>query len=386
VLQGFGGGGLMTLSQALVGEAVPPRQRGRFQGYLASVFVCSSTFGPVAGGWLTQHFGWTSVFLINVPLGFIAVALALRLPRRVPAAGFTGWLSFDFPGLVLFSGFIAPMLLALERAQRFDPAELPLAGAMALVAVASLVLLLRQERRASVPLLPVKLLGQAAIWRTDAMAACLGAQLVALITFLPIYLQVVRGTGPSQTGMMLLPLTMLIAVGSLITGRLMHATGRGAIFPSIGLPVVAVLTGALALLAPRLGLTQLPFLFAAIALFSGSTMPVVQTTVQYVAGPRQLGAASASVQFSRSIGAAVGTAVVGAVLFATLAATDLGAAKLFGVIIEVGPRALAGLTPERVAVLQAEIAHAFRTAFLTIAGFAGLGAVLAWSLPVRRIG
>jgi len=386
VLQGLGGGGLMTLSQALVGEAVPPRERGRFQGYLASVFVCASTFGPVAGGWLTQHWGWTSVFLINVPLGLLAFIVAFRLPRRSPGGAPGGRLHFDFIGLGLFAGFIAPMLLALEQAQRFDPRSLPLAAVLAGVAVASLLLLLRQERRARMPLLPVKLLAQAAIWRTDAMAACVGAQLVSLITFLPIYLQVVRGVGPGQVGVMLLPLTMLIAVGSMFTGRMISATGRGAIFPSVGMPMVAMLVAALALLAPWLGLGQLPFLFAAIALFSGTAMPVVQTTVQFVAGPKQLGAAAASVQFSRSIGAAVGTAVVGAVLFASLAATDPAAATLFGAIIETGPHALAGLSAERIAVLQGEIAHAFRTAFLAIAGFSLLAGGMAWSMPVRRIG
>jgi EmrB/QacA subfamily drug resistance transporter len=386
VLQGFGGGGLMTLSQALVGEVVPPRQRGRFQGYLASVFVCASTFGPVAGGWLTQHFGWSSVFLINVPLGLLALAMALRLPRHPPGWVGGGRLHFDFLGLGLFAAFIAPMLLALERAQHLNPAAMPMAALLASVAVVSLVLLLRQERRTRVPLLPVKLLAQAAIWRTDAMAACVGAQLVSLITFLPIYLQVVRGAAPGQVGMLLLPLTVLIAVGSMFTGRMVSVTGHSAIFPSIGLPVVVVLLMILALLAPRLGFLELPFLFAAIALFTGTAMPVVQTTVQFVAGPKQLGAAAASVQYSRSIGAAAGTALVGAVLFASLAVADPGAATLFGAIIEIGPRALAGVPADRIAVLQGEIAHAFRAAFLMIAGFAALGAMLAWSIPVRRIG
>jgi EmrB/QacA subfamily drug resistance transporter len=386
VLQGFGGGGLMTLSQALVGEAVPPRERGRFQGYLATVFVCSSTFGPVAGGWLTQHFGWTSVFLINVPLGLIALAVALRLPRRPPSGAYGGRLHFDFIGLGLFAGFIAPMLLAVEQAQRFDPATLPLAAGLAAVAVASLMLLLRQERRARMPLLPVKLLAQAGIWRSNALAACLGAHLVSLITFLPIYLQVVRGASPGHAGVLLLPLTMLIAIGSLFTGRMISYTGYGAIFPSFGMPIVSMFVIALAFLAPRLGFGQLPFLFAAIALFSGTAMPVVQTTVQFISGPKQLGAGAASVQFSRTIGAAIGTAVVGAVLFATLAATDPDAAHLFAAIVETGPRALAGLPADRVAILQGEIAHAFRAAFLTIACFGALGGVMAWTIPVRRIG
>ena len=385
-LQGLGGGGLMALSQALVGEAVPPRQRGQFQGYLSAVFVCSATFGPVAGGWLTQHFGWISVFLINLPLGLLALTLALRLPRHALAGAPHGRLHFDFVGLALFAGFVAPLLLALERAQRLDPASLPAAALLAAAALASLLLLLRRERRARMPLLPVTLLGKPGIWRTDAMAGCVGAQLVSLITFLPIYLQVARGAAPGQVGLLLLPLTMLIAVGSMVTGRMITRTGRGAIFPTIGLPLVAALLVALALLAPLLRLAQLPLLFAGIALFTGTAMPVVQTTVQFVAGPTQLGAAAASVQLSRSVGAAVGTALVGAVLFASLAATDPAAAQLFGAIVQTGPQALAGLSAERIGVVQDEIAHAFRAAFLVIAGFAAAGGVLAWSIPVRRIG
>ncbi len=382
VLQGFGGGGLMTLSQALVGEVVPPRERGRYQGYLASVFVCSSTFGPVAGGWLTQQFGWESVFLINIPLGLIALGMAFRLPRRAVARG---RFSFDFVGVALFAGFIAPLLFALEQAQRFDLRSLPLAGGLLALAVASLVLLLRQEQRVKSPLLPIALLRQPSIWRTDAMAACVGATLVSLITFLPIYLQVVRGTTPSDTGFLMLPLTGFIAIGSMFTGRMITNTGRTAVWPSIGLPIVACSIAALAIFAPMLSLHQIPFLFCIIALTNGTAMPVVQTTVQTLAGPKQLGAAAASVQFSRSIGAAVGTAIVGAVLFGALSAADPDTARLFGHIVETGPRALAGIAPERLAVVQQEIADAFRAAFLSIACFAAVGAGLAFSIPVRRV-
>ena len=382
VLQGFGAGGLMTLSQAMVGEAVPPRERGRYQGYLASVFVCSSMFGPVAGGWLTQHFGWRSVFLVNVPLGLLAMLLASRLPRQPRGPG---RVHFDFLGLGLFTLFIVPALLALEQVRHLALAVLPAALGLLAVAVVALVLLLRQERRAAAPLLPVKFLGQSAVWRTDAMAACVGATLVSMITFLPIYLQVARGAGPSQAGLLMLPLTALIAVGSMITGRIISTTGWTAIIPSVGQPLVAGLLVVMALAGPMLRLDQLPWLFGLIALFCGTAMPVVQVTVQTLAGPTQLGAAAASVQFSRSIGAAAGTALVSAVLFAALASTDMDAAQMFGRIVQLGPAALAGVASERVVVIQAEIAAAFRAAFLTIGGFAAMASVLAWSIPVRRI-
>ena len=382
VLQGIGGGGLMTLSQALVGESVPPRERGRYQGYMASVFVCSSTVGPVAGGWLTQHLGWRSVFSVGIPLAVLAIGLTFRLKKSPHGPG---RLHFDFIGVVLFAAFIAPMLMALEQVQRVNLASMPLAAGLLAVAALALVLLLRQERRAAAPLLPVAFLSQSAVWRTDAMAACMGATLVATITFIPIYFIVARGTTPSEAGVLMLPLTALIAVGSMVTGRMISKTGRRAAIPTVGLPVVVVLITTLAFAAPYMSLSQLPFLLGAIALFCGTAMPVVQVTVQMLAGAKQLGAAAASVQFSRSIGAAVGTAIVGVVLFATLAATDPETAHLFARLMEQGPAALAGLDAARIAVVRHEIADAFRSAFLSIAGFAALGAVLAWSLPVRRI-
>ncbi|WP_158743411.1 MFS transporter [Acidisphaera sp. L21] len=382
VLQGFGGGGLMTTSQALVGEAVPPRERGRYQGYLASIFVASSTFGPVAGGWLTQHWGWPSVFIVNIPLGIIAGLLALRLPQK-PGTG--GRLQFDVTGVVLFSAFITSLLLALERIQQFDLAALPLVAAMVIVAAIALVLLLRQERRAASPLLPLDLLKQSAIWRCDLMGAFIGAGLVGMVTFVPIWLQVVRGVGPGQVGLMLLPMTAGIAFGSLFTGRMMAKTQRTAIFPSIGLAFTVCTLVVLALAAPHLSNISIPILFAVYSMTLGTGMPVVQLTVQLVAGRANLGSAAASVQFSRSVGGAFGTAIVGAVLFAVLSATDRNTATLFAGMVERGPVVMASLDAAHQALVSAEIRDAFRSAFLTIAGFVSVALVLAWTIPVRRL-
>ena len=382
VLQGFGGGGLMTLSQALVGETVPPRERGRYQGYLASIFMTSSTFGPVAGGWLTQHLGWQSVFLINVPLGLLAAVLAVRLPNRAPPRGH---FRFDWLGLVLFSGFVVPLLMALERGQRISAAAVPGMAGLVGLAASSLFLLLRQERRTSMPLIPVALLRQPAIWRADAMGACVGATVVSCVTFMPIYLQVVRGAPPGRVGLLLLPLTAGLAFGSLLTGRMIARTGRTAVFPSFGLASVTACLVFLALGADRLSTAGLPAVFLLLSMSLGTTMPVVQTTVQMVAGPQNLGAASASVQFSRSIGAALGTALVGAVLFAWLAATDPATAGLFAAIVERGPAVLDHVAPAQRAVAADEIGSAFRAAFLCVASFSATGLVLAWSLPVRRL-
>ena len=383
VLQGAGGGGLMTLSQALVGEIVPPRERPRFQGYLAGTFMVSSTFGPVAGGYLTQHFGWASVFYVNLPLGAVAMLLAFRLPTR---ATLGGSFHFDWLGIALLTGFVVPLLLALERAQRLSLGATPIIAALVGVAVLSLWLLLKQEARAASPLIPIRILSHPSIWRCDAMAACVGATIVGAVTFMPIYLQVVRGADPAEVGLLLLPLTAGIAMGSILTGRMMVKTQRTAVFPSFGQPVVAIGWAVLGLFGPSIPLHWLPVLFILISIATGTTMPVVQLTVQIEAGPQNLGAASASVQFTRSIGAALGTATVGAVLFAVLAAQDPAVAGLFADIVERGPAVLTGVDPTMRASLAADIVGAFRAAFLTIAGFSAVAAGLAWSMPSRRIG
>ena len=382
VLQGFGGGGLMTLSQALIGESVPPRERGRYQGYLAAVVVCSNTFGPVVGGYLTQHFGWPSIFVINLPLGLLAVLLTLRLTSR---PGMRTAPSFDYPGLLFFALFVAPLLLALEQIQQMDAKALPVALGLGVVGICALVGLLRQEKRAVSPLLPIVLLRQPAIWRSDALAACHGAALVSLITFLPIYLRVGHGLSAGKTGLLLVPLMIGLGTGSMITGRVVTKTGRLSVFPAYGLIVVTLNLLVLALWAPHLRTTVLPWILLWNGLFMGTVMGVVQVTVQSVAGPAMLGAAAASVQFSRSVGAAFGTAIVMAVLFASLALTDQETARLFANTFQQGGDVLAGLPAPRRAAVTVEISEAFRAAFFTIAGFTAIGLALAWSSPAQRL-
>lgn len=382
LLQGLGGGGLMTLSQALVGETIPPRERARYQGYLAAVAVCANTFGPVAGGYLTEHYGWQAIFLINVPVGLAAVALTTRLPVRKAAS--LPWRA-DPGGLVIFTVFVATTLLALEQVQHADFGSLPLGGALLAAGLIALVLLVRHENRAPSPLIPLGLLRMPAIWHSDALAACHGAALVALITFLPVYLEVVRGASPSETGLLLVPLTIGIGAGSLITGRLVSRTGYTTVFPVAGLALATADLVVLALWAPALGTAAFAVLLLGNGLFMGTVMGVVQVTVQSAAGSLRLGEAAASVQFSRSIGAAFGTALVGTALFAFLAIKNPEAARIFSLMVERGARAASSLAPEQRAAVQADIAQAFRAAFLLIAAFTTGGFFLALTNPLRRI-
>ncbi|WP_185983020.1 MFS transporter [Aureimonas mangrovi] len=382
VLQGLGGGGLMTLSQALVGETIAPRERARYQGYLAAVAVSSSAFGPVAGGFLTQHFGWQSVFLVNIPVGLAAVVLTLRLPDRVPGAQ---PFRFDFAGLFLFATFVVSTLVMLEEIRAFEADLVATILFLFALAAVALALLVWREKRARSPLLPIPLLSNPSIWRADALAACHGATLVSLLTFLPIYLLVVHRVSPAETGLLLLPFTLGIGVGSLVTGRIVSITGRTAVFPSWGLVLATALLVFMAFTASDLGTGALAALLGAISIFMGTVMGVVQVTVQTAAGTSMLGAGAASVQFSRSLGAAVGTAVIGTLLFSSLTANAPEAARLFQAVMESGPGALDGLDQGARLSMQDALVDAFRTAFLGVACFAAIAAFLAWTIPMRRI-
>jgi predicted MFS family arabinose efflux permease len=288
-------------------------------------------------------------------------------------------------GLVLFVAFIAPVLFALEKAQRMSAGMLPTFVLLMAVGLAALVALTLRERKAIYPLLPMHLLRQPTIWRSDALAACHGATLVSLITFLPIYLRVLRGASASETGLLLLPMMFGIGAGSMFTGRVVSRTGLTMIFPAVGLIVVTLCLTLLGLLAGNLGTRMLGVYLFFTGLFMGTVMGVVQVTVQNAAGATSLGSAAASVQLSRSIGAAVGTALVGTVLFATFSLSDPDAAGQFAALVQFGPATLGDLAAERQAMILSEVAVAFRNAFLTIAAFAAIGAVLAWTIPARRL-
>lgn len=384
LVQGCGGGALTTLTMALIGEALPPRERGRFQAYIATCFVIASSMGPLLGGWLTQHYGWRACFWIVPPALLVAFALALRLPRRRPPGAGQAF-AFDFPGVLLFAGFVAPALLAFSQLQRLSAAALPLAFFLAVMALAALFLLWHQERTARHPLLPLGLLAQPVIWKTDLLTGLVHGAFVALVTFLPIYLQSARGLSPTAAGALLLPFSIGGFLGGLLGGQLMTRTGLAMVIPGCGLPVAASLLLLAAGFAPALPDFGLALLFGLASMGMSSSYPVSQITVQVAAGAARLGAAAASVQFARSLGAAAATALLGALLFGSLAAQDPLAADLFARLVREGAGLLPTLPEASRAVLAAGLTGGFRAAFLGAAVLVALAAVLAWRVPMRRL-
>jgi EmrB/QacA subfamily drug resistance transporter len=381
LLQGIGGGGLITLSQALIGQSVAPRDRARYQGYLASISVVASTVGPVVGGLLTQHFGWRAIFVFNLPFLALAMALVMRLPARTtPFERFR----FDFPGLLLLAMFISSLLIFVQQTRQLEDMNLSLAAALVVIAAVSVTLLFVRERRATSPLLPLPLLRNPNIWRCNAIAFFHGALFVSLLSFIPLYLRAVRGASPSEIGLFMLPMTVGVGIGSTVIGQLVSRTGRTAVFPTIGLPIAAVMVLLLSVVADLVSPIELSWYLGVVSFFLGFVMGVVQVTIQVESG-KLLGTAVAALQLSRSLGAATGTAVVGTVLFAAIAATGTEVTSDLQAILQGSGDALAKLGDAAVATIRANVSVAFHSVYLTVGAFGVISALMAWTMPRRSI-
>ncbi|MEP7058241.1 MAG: MFS transporter [Caldimonas sp.] len=313
-LQGLGGGGLMTLSQALIGEVVPPRLRARNQGYFAIIFTLASVGGPVIGGLVVQHASWRWLFLVNLPLCALAAwrLHGLRgddMPHRSKGRA-------DFAGLLLFAGAMASSLFWLSSGgHRFDWFSVPSVA----LAAASLLLwavLVRVERRAERPFLPIDLVRRPPIRYAVLTVVGFASAMFAMVFYLPVYLQIALHSSAAQSGMLLLPLTAGIVCGAALTGRLIVWTGRPTDIPKFGLLLAAASLCAMALApADKRILIGLGF---TTGLGLGSVMSVMQIVTQTEAGPARLGAAAGTISLARSLGSSLGASAFGALIYGSI--------------------------------------------------------------------
>ena len=314
-VQGVGGGGLFAIALSIIGDVIPPRERGRYQGYFGAVFGVSSVAGPLLGGWLTDGPGWRWIFYINLPVGLAALvvtSMVLRMPviRRQH--------KIDYLGAATIVGAVTCLLLYLDwRGNEYgwtSPGAMVLLGGAVLLAVAFVFI----ERRAAEPIIPLRLFRNPVFSVGNAFAFLAGVAMFGTIIFLPVYLQAVKGFTPTQSGLALLPAIVGIFSTSITSGQLITRTGRYKIFPVIG---AVVMTVAMFLLS-RLGVDT-PFWQVALYeyLFGaglGFTMQTIVTAVQNSVEYRDMGAATSSTTFFRQMGGSVGAAVFGAVLSSRL--------------------------------------------------------------------
>jgi EmrB/QacA subfamily drug resistance transporter len=315
-IQGLGGGGLMALALSIIGDVIPPRERGRYQGYFGAVFGVSSVGGPLLGGWFTDGPGWQWIFWINIPIGIAALvvtSLALKMPkvRRDHRIDYLGAATIvaAVTSILLFTAWAAPAY------GWSDPLSLALLSGGVLLTGLFLVVELRAEE----PIIPLRLFHNRVFTPTVIFAAVMGMAMFGGIIFLPVYLQVVQGMSPTESGLALLPMVAGLFATSISSGQLVTRTGRYRIYPILGAAVTGVGIALLSTLGVDTPYWQTATYFFVFGAGLGFTMQIVVTAVQNAVERRDMGAATSSVTFFRSMGAAFGTAIFGAVL-----ATRLG--------------------------------------------------------------
>lgn len=312
-VQGFGGGGLMTLAQAVLGEIVSPKERGRFQGWFGANFALASTLGPTAGGYLSEHFTWRSVFSVNIPLGLLATLAALR----VKSSPGTGLCQLDYAGAALFVSATVALLAALNVGGSTIGWASPIPIVLLAVAAGGYALLARQETRAREPLISPALIDQPVVWRSVLTVLLFASVLFGLVIQLPLLFQTVYHVSPTVSGLMLIPLTLAQVCVSTASG--VHISKTGHPRPILIAGLATVTAGFLALAAG----TEHTRTFVTVATVIiggglGTTMPAAQTMVQWAGGPQRLGVSTASMAFSRSMGGMIGAALTSSVLLAVL--------------------------------------------------------------------
>ena len=387
-VQGLGAGGLIVLTQAVIGDIVPPRERGRYQGIFGGVFGLASVAGPLLGGFIVEHWSWHWIFYVNVPVGLLAlVVLAITLPRTQGA----GKPVIDYLGTGLLAAGLSAIVLVTSlggTTWEWASTETYFTAAIGIVALVGFVLV---ERRAPEPVLPLELWRERVFRVGGVLSAIVGFALFGSVTFLPLYFQTVDAASPSESGLRMIPMMAGILITSIASGQAIAKLGRYKVFPVVGTAVMAVGL----LLLSRLGVGTSTAL-ASLYLFVlgsglGLVMQVLVLAVQNSVPYETLGTATSGVTLLRGVGGSLGTAAFGAI-FTNKLIDGLGSASLPAQLQEVlgGGGRLTGDQVERLPELarvayQQAYVDALSPVFLAAAVVALAGFLLSWRLPEQPL-
>jgi len=323
-IQGLGGGGLMILSQAIIADVVPARERGKYMGIMGGVFALSSVAGPLLGGWFTEGIGWRWAFWMNIPLGILAIVSAvvfLKLPKVAhdkPRIDFTGM------GLLAIASTCL-VLVTTWGGTTYDWDSLVIIGLIAGFVVAGIAFVM-VERKAAEPIMPLHLFKDRNFNLTTIAGLITGIAMFGALAYLPTYLQMVTGVNATEAGLLMIPMMAALLVSSIVSGQLVSRTGRYKWLPIVGTSIVAVALALMSTMTPTLPIWILCSFLALMGLGLGMSMQILILIVQNSFPVREVGTATASNNYFRQIGASLGAAIVGSLFVARL--TDLLAERM----------------------------------------------------------
>lgn len=382
-LQGLGGGGLMVGAQTIVGDVVSPRERGRYMGLFMAMFGITTVIGPLVGGLFVEYLSWRWIFYINIPIGAVALA--------VTAAALPGTLSrehrvIDYLGTLLLAGSASCLVLFTSLGGTSYPWTSPVVIMLAVLGVLFGVLFLFAERRAIEPVIPLHLFTNKVFSAASAIGFVVGFAMFGAMTFLPLFLQEVKGVSAVASGVRLFPMMGGLLVASIGSGMLVSRYGRYKVFPVLGTALMTVGLYLMSLIGVSTGAWVMAGYMAIFGMGLGLVMQVLVVAVQNAVPYEELGTATSGTTFFRMIGGSFGTAVFGALYANLILGNILRALHLTAVpaglsLNSDNPAAIHSLPPAIQTAVIHGIAHTISTIFLVGVPIGFVAFLLSWTLP-----
>lgn len=378
-LQGLGGGGLMVVSMAAIADVVPPAERGRYQGLFGGVFGLATVIGPLTGGFIVQHASWRWIFYINIPLGLFAL---LVIGAVLKPGGRRTQHDIDYLGAFYLCMALVGITLFTSEGGSVKAWSDPLLWCILAFGVVGLIGFIHEERLAAEPIIPLTLFRDRSFLLSSLIGFIIGMSLFGSVTFLPLYLQVVKAATPTEAGMQLLPLMGGLLTTSIVSGRIISRTGRYRLFPIAGTLLASVGMAMLTTITTDSPTWHLYLFTCVMGMGLGMVMQVLVLAVQNTVAPGLLGVATSAVTLFRSVGGSIGVALFGAVFTQVLKS---GLERL----IPAGSELPRSMNPAAIQNLPADLHHdyllafgdAIHAAFLMATGVMIVAFILAWFLP-----
>jgi EmrB/QacA subfamily drug resistance transporter len=385
-VQGFGAGGLLVTATAVIGDVIPLRERGKYQGALGAVFGVTTVLGPLLGGLFTDHLSWRWAFYVNLPIGIGVVVLAAVTMPHLEGVGRP---VIDYLGVICVSAGAGCLTLAVSWGGTQYAWDSPTIIGLFVVSAVSLGLFVLAESRAADPILPLRLFRSSVFTISVILAFIVGFAMLGAMTFLPTFLQYVDGVSATVSGLQMLPLVVGLLLTSIASGTIIGRTGRYRWFPIVGTLLMAFGLWLLSRMNASTSWELRALYMLVLGCGIGLSMQVLTIIVQNTAAYRDLGVATSGVTFFRTLGSSFGASIFGTV-YANVLSSHLPAAYAASPGVDptrtTTPEGLHSYPPGQITAIVVAYAHSLHVVFLAAAPVALAGFVLAWFLkevPLR---